>query len=98
MYTGTGSARRKPTIEQLEREVARLNARMDELEHEVNAKFEKLQAEYEADLKRVELRLDDFERKNKKLLVRLEAAERRLQFETGALNRPDIGFDKIGIA
>lgn len=98
MYTVTGASRRKPTVEQLEREVERLNARMDELERDVSAKFEKFQAEYAADLKRVELRLDELERKNKKLLVRLEAAERRLQFEASALNRPDIGFDKIGIA
>lgn len=98
MYTVTGSSRRKPTIAQLEREITRLNARLDEMEHEMNAKFEKFQAEYLADLNRVELRLDDLERKNKKLLVRLEVAERRLQFETNALNRPDIGFDKIGIA
>ena len=98
MYTVSGTTRGKPTVEQLQRELERLNARLEELERGLNEKFEKIQTEVAADLKRVELRLDDLERQNKKVLVRLEVAERRLQFEASALHRPDIGFDKIGIA
>ena len=73
-------------------------ARFEELENHLTEKFEKLQAEFASEMKRVELRLDQLELRNKKLHLRLEVAERRLQFETNHLNRPDIGFDKIGIA
>ncbi len=99
MYTVAGTSRRVKTFEQLNQEVERLTARLDELEKALTQKLGKLQNEFAADMKRIELRMDEIERRNKTLLLRLEVAERRLQFfEMGHLSRPDIGFDKIGIA
>ncbi len=98
MYTVTGTSRRSLTVEQFEQEIERLNARLNGLESLMAEKLEKMQTALAADMKRVELRLDELELKNKKLLLRLEVMERRLQFEAGSLNRPNIGFDKIGIA
>jgi predicted nucleic acid-binding Zn-ribbon protein len=98
MYAAAGTSRRVLTVEQLESEIARLNARVDELERYTAEKIESLQTEMKAEMKRVELRLEELELKNKKLLLRLEVIERRMQFEAANLNRPAIGFDKIGIA
>lgn len=98
MYTTAGTSRRKRTLAQLEQEVDQLHARMTELENYVTGKLEKAQMELAAEMNRIELRFAELEQRNKRLELRLEIAERRLQFETHRLHRPDIGFDKIGIA
>lgn len=98
MYTTAGTSRRKRTLAELEQEMDRLYARTLELENYVINKLEKAQIELATEMKRIELRFAELEQRNKRLELRLEVAERRLQFETHRLHRPDIGFDKIGIA
>ncbi len=98
MYTTAGTSRRKLTIAQLEQEMDRVCARLEALETYVTDKLAKHQVELAAEMKRIEMRFAELELKNKRLELRLEIAERRLQFETHRLHRPDIGFDKIGIA
>lgn len=79
-------------------EIARLNARLDELEKNLLAQMRRLQNEWAADLKRLEFRAEEMERRSKKLQLRLEAVERRLRFELARNQQPESGFDKIGIA
>lgn len=79
-------------------EIARLNARLDELEKKLLAQIRRMQNEWAADFKRLEFRMDEMERRGKMLQLRLEAAERQLRFELARNQQPELGFDKIGIA
>lgn len=79
-------------------EIVRLNARLDELEKNMSAKMQRIQNDWAADFKRLELRVEEMERRSKMLQLRLEAAERQLRFELARNQQPELGFDKIGIA
>lgn len=98
MYSTVGTSNRKLTIAQLEHELERMRVRLEELETYVTDNLAKHQVEWAAEMKRIEMRFVELELQNKRLALRLEITERRLQFETQRLHRPDIGFDKIGIA
>lgn len=98
MYTTTGSSRRSTKMHRANKEIERLNARLDELEKFLRAKMERLQNELAADFRRLELRVSEMERQNKTLLLRLEATERQLRFELAKNHQAELGFDKIGIA
>lgn len=85
-----------PEVFRLRAERAYLFRRVDEFEKSMEAKFLALKHELYAELKKLELRVQEMERENKALRLRVEAMEREMRkLPSIKSNAPD---KEIGLA
>lgn len=81
-----------PEVLLLRAELAYFRRRLAELEASVDERFAALRAELHAEVKKLELRMQELERQNKALRLRVEATERALRQLPGfqlRLSSPD---------
>ena len=87
-----------PEVLRLRAELAYFRRRLDEFEASVDLRFAELRDELHAEVKRLEIRMQEMERQNKALRLRVEATERALRQLPGIQQQASSTDEKIGLA
>jgi hypothetical protein len=82
----------------LRAEAAYWQQRLDELEASVEARLENMKHEFYAELRKLELRVEEAEQRNKILNLRLQALEKELRKLPGLQPQAGTPDSKIGLA
>ncbi|MCI0697362.1 hypothetical protein L0337_35820 [candidate division KSB1 bacterium] len=87
-----------PEVLRLRAELAYFRRRLDEFEASVDKRFAELRDELHAEVKKLEIRMQEMERQNKTLRLRVEATERALRQLPGIQIQSSSSDEKIGLA
>lgn len=87
-----------PEILRMRAEMAYWRKRLDELEASVEARLAAMKQEFYAELKKLELRVEEAEKRNKMLELRLQAIEQGLRKLPGIQSEIQLSDSKIGLA
>jgi hypothetical protein len=98
LLKGLAALASTPEVLRLRAELAYFRRRLDEFEASVDLRFAELRNELHAEIKRLEMRMQEMERQNKALLLRVEATERALRQLPGIQQRSSSTDEKIGLA
>ncbi len=82
----------------LRAEAAYWQHRLDELEASVDARLENMKREFYAELRHLEMRVEEAEKRNKMLNLRLQALEKELRRLPGLQPQAEAPDHKIGLA
>jgi len=87
-----------PEVLRLRAEMIYIRKRLDKFEASVDARFAAMRHEFYAELKKLELRVEESEKRNKMLVLRLQALERELRKLPSIDLQVASSDNKIGLA